>query len=137
MLRLTFDGKVTTTPELKTSAKGMQYLKFIVEHATPNGRWADRIYVTMFGEDAIAAARVITTPGFIVEITGKPETRAYLDKMNQPRSVLECIGRTWRVLEAPQTYQQQGDGWRPPGEKLADVLLQSAPSSIDEDSIPF
>lgn len=138
-MQMQIEGHVLNTPELKVSVKGVHYLKFTVEvPAQKQGQWLRRVYVTMFGDEAQSAARQMPTPGYKVKISGTPETRAFLDKMNQPKAVQELIGRQWTVLSAPNNQSPQQD-WQPPNEQWTTAMnnaLKKEPS-FGEDDIPF
>lgn len=139
MFSLNLVGQVTTTPELKVSVKGTQYLKFTVEVPQPEGRWSKRVGVTVFGNQAVTLAAQIPAPGCIVSVVGEPEARGYLDKTNKPRGALDCVGREVRVLVAAGATRQAQPEWTPPGEELTTLMVAAAGKepNLGEDDIPF
>lgn len=134
-------GTVRDTPELKVSVKGTQYLKFTLEAPQGEGRWAKRVGVTVFGQQAVAIAAQVPTPGYLVSVVGEPQARGYVDKMGKAQGVLELVGREVRVLAgAPVTKTQDASRtWTPPDDNLQPVMAAAATKepNFGDDDIPF
>ena len=122
MLEMRLQGTVSQYPDLKTSARGVQYCRVTVE--VPSGKagtYAKRVNLTGFGDTAVALNDALS-PGDQVEIIAEPQAKAYMSKKtNEPAASLEGIVRTYKVLSA----------------KAKAPVAKAPEPAFDESDIPF
>lgn len=135
MMNLTIEGTVTKTPELKISAKGNNYFKCCVE--VPVGKIVKKVYVTMFGDEAMQAAERITTPGYVVSISGEPNWRGWLDKNNNVQSTPEMVGRRFKVISAPQFEAPRAQAQQYPQPSFQQYSAPADQKAFADEDIPF
>jgi len=88
MLTITGNGRVARAPELRATTSGKSVLNLHVASDRRNGDPPDFVVLVLW-ESHAEAAHTHLVKGQAVAFTGRPETRAYLDKNDEPQSVIE------------------------------------------------
>lgn len=96
--QLTFQGRLTDDPELRTTGNGVVLCKFDVACNRRVGKEEEKttyIPVTVFGKQATICAEFLSK-GREVHVTGEFETDSYTDKDGINRKGFGCIARDVR-----------------------------------------
>lgn len=136
MISMTARGLISKWPEKKVSQNGVPYLRFQIDiPAKQQGKWPERVYCTAFDQVASEWSERLVQ-GMEVELSGKPSSSAYTNKMGKPAATLNCVVYRLAIVSAPA--QAQAPQPAPQSDKLPWRPEQQAPESkFDDSDIPF
>ncbi len=89
MLTITGNGRITREPELRATQSGKAVLNLHIASDRRNRDDAPHYLELVLWESHAEAAHKHLVKGQAVAFSGRPETRAYLDKNGEPQSVIE------------------------------------------------
>ncbi len=132
---LTFSGRLTDDPELRTTSNGNSVCKFSVASNKRIGKDEERtnyIPVTVFGKQAELCAKYLTK-GRQVHVIGEFETDKYTDKEGIVRKGFGCIvGESGRVNFGSGGTKVEDDG---PVDFERPAVSRSAPRDYEAPAV--
>jgi single-strand DNA-binding protein len=111
MLTITGNGRLTRPPELRATTSGKSVLNLHVASDRRNRDDGPDYVVLVLWESHAEAAHKHLIKGQAVAFTGRPETRAYVDKNDEPQSVIEVHNVNLEFGAKPRNH---GDGTTEP-----------------------
>lgn len=116
----TFIGRIGKDPEFRTTQSGTDMVNFSIAvsdkfkdksgNQQEKTEWINCVY---FGKVA-GIIQKYCHKGSQIYVSGKMQTREWIDKDNNKRWSTEIIGQNVQFLDSPQQNQQQGGYQKPP-----------------------
>jgi single-stranded DNA-binding protein len=134
MITTTAIGTVRNAPELKTSAKGVQYLKFTLETPANANGYTSKAQVVAFGNSAIRYSAIVHQ-GDLIAVSGEPKAEGF-EKNGKVLGSLSISASNVTVLQSASAaqYQSQAQAIR---NGNAQLYSAPAPAFDSNDEIPF
>lgn len=140
-------GRVTKDIELKQTQANKSVTQFVLavnrQFKNANGeREADFINIVAWGKTAELLAQY-THKGSQIGITGRIQTRNYENQQGQRVYITEVIAENFQMLESrnqqqgQQQTQPQQRATAPQQNKQPDPFAGGAPTSLNDDDLPF
>ena len=110
MLTITGNGRLTRNPDLRETTSGKSVLNLHVASDRRNRDDEPDYVVLVLWESHAEAAHKHLVKGQSVAFTGRPVTRAYVDKNDEPRSVIEVHNVNLEFGAKPRNHGEDSAG---------------------------
>ena len=131
--KMTVIGNVGRDPEIKTSASGVKFARFVVainkiSKGEKTTQWID---VVVFNEKTCDVVETYIRKGTKVFVEGEPTVRAYLGKTGEAKAQLEVVVGKFDGRILMLSGKEDGPA------KTSYSTATSVETADDDDSIPF